>query len=92
VTSDGTLTSCWKLSWKERLKVLFTGKVYCAQLTFGRSLQQKRGQVHLQSFESSQREAEETSAQSQFRPVSPYQIACGVPPFWGIGNHYINVA
>ena len=39
VTSDGTLTSCWKLSWKERLKVLFTGKVYCAQLTFGRSLQ-----------------------------------------------------
>lgn len=25
---DGTVLSCWKMSWKERLHVLFSGKIW----------------------------------------------------------------
>ena len=31
---DGTLTSCWKLSWFERMKVAFSGTVFLQVLTF----------------------------------------------------------
>lgn len=38
--SEGKETiSCWKLTWWERLKVLFTGKIWVCQLTFGKDLQ-----------------------------------------------------
>lgn len=33
----GTTTSCWKLSLRERLRVLFTGVIWHHTLTFGRS-------------------------------------------------------
>lgn len=36
---DGTVISCWKLTRKERLKILFTGRLWLRSLTFGRSLQ-----------------------------------------------------
>lgn len=36
---DGSMTSCWKLSWRERLRVLFTGKLFFTQLTFGNPFQ-----------------------------------------------------
>ena len=36
--SDGVVTSCWGMSWKERLHVLFTGKVYTQLLTFNTAL------------------------------------------------------
>ena len=32
--SEMQMTSCWKLTWKERLKLLFTGRIWLAQLTF----------------------------------------------------------
>ena len=35
-------TSCWELSWRERIRVLFTGKLYLQQLTFGSRLQPQR--------------------------------------------------
>jgi hypothetical protein len=38
-SKDGTVTSCWKMSWKERLRVLFTGKVFLQLLTFNKPLQ-----------------------------------------------------
>lgn len=38
-SDDGTVVSCWKLSLLERLKVLFTGKMYLQILTFGGALQ-----------------------------------------------------
>lgn len=38
-TEDGTVISCWKLTWRERLTVLFTGKVWCFVETFNRPLQ-----------------------------------------------------
>jgi len=38
-TEDGTVVSCWKMGWKERLKVLFTGRVWLLLLTFNHPLQ-----------------------------------------------------
>jgi hypothetical protein len=35
----GTVLSRWKLSWRERLSVLWHGDVYLWQLTFDRALQ-----------------------------------------------------
>jgi hypothetical protein len=36
---DGIVTSCWKMSFKERLRVLLSGRVYVKILTFNRPLQ-----------------------------------------------------
>lgn len=36
---DGRITSCWKLSFFERLKVMFRGKVFLQVLTFNQPLQ-----------------------------------------------------
>ncbi|MBU0906602.1 MAG: hypothetical protein KKE05_00425 [Nanoarchaeota archaeon] len=38
-TEDGLVTSCWGLSWLERLKILFTGKMWLSVLTFNKPLQ-----------------------------------------------------
>ncbi len=35
----GTVTSCWALSWRERLTVLWRGRLFLRQLTFGSPLQ-----------------------------------------------------
>lgn len=34
-----TMTSCWQLTLWERVKLLFTGKLWIMQLTFGNRLQ-----------------------------------------------------
>lgn len=34
----GTVTSCWRMSVRERLKALFTGRIYLSLLTFGKPL------------------------------------------------------
>lgn len=39
VRTDGVVTSCWGMSWKERIRALFTGRVYVSLLTFGQPLQ-----------------------------------------------------
>lgn len=36
---NGEVITCWKLSFIERIKVLFTGKVWQRQLTFNQPLQ-----------------------------------------------------
>ena len=38
-TEDGTVISCWKLSFKERLKTLFKGRVWFSVMTFNKPLQ-----------------------------------------------------
>jgi hypothetical protein len=38
-TRERITTSCWKLTWRERFKILLTGKVWVGQLTFGQPLQ-----------------------------------------------------
>lgn len=35
---DGQVVSCWRLSFKERMRVLFTGRVWVSLLTFNKSL------------------------------------------------------
>lgn len=36
---DGTVITRWKLTWKERIKVLFFGNLFLQQLTFNSPLQ-----------------------------------------------------
>lgn len=38
-TPDGMAISCWALTWRERLRVLLTGKMWWCVLTFNRPLQ-----------------------------------------------------
>lgn len=37
--SGNVVTSCWGLSWRERLHALFSGKVSISLMTFGQPLQ-----------------------------------------------------
>ena len=43
--SEGIVTSCWKFSFMERLKVLFGARLYWHQLTFNTPLQPVRPNV-----------------------------------------------
>lgn len=38
-TEDGCVTTRWKLTWQERLRVLFMGNIYLQLLTFNTPLQ-----------------------------------------------------
>lgn len=38
----GTVTCCWKLSFAERIKLLFTGKIWHQILTFKMNLQPQK--------------------------------------------------
>lgn len=44
--SDGTITCCWSLSFLEKLKVLFTGKIFLQVLTFNTPLQPLKLEVN----------------------------------------------
>lgn len=33
------VTSCWRTTWRDRLRILFTGRIYVTCLTFGAPLQ-----------------------------------------------------
>lgn len=42
-TPDGMeVTACWQMTWREVLRVLFTGKVYVSLITFGGPLTPSR--------------------------------------------------
>jgi len=43
--AEGRIAFCWKLSWSERLKVLFTGKLWHQVLTFNALLQPQKLEV-----------------------------------------------
>ena len=36
---NGTVVTCWQLTWRERIQIFFTGKMWWTQLTFGNKLQ-----------------------------------------------------
>lgn len=36
---EGRIICCWRLSWRERIRLLFTGRVWHHVLTFNRPLQ-----------------------------------------------------
>lgn len=40
--ADGTVISCWGLSFRERIRVLFTGKIWVGLLSFGKPLTPSR--------------------------------------------------
>ena len=42
VSVDGTVTSCWSLSLKERVRMLLTGRLWLSMLTFGSPVQPVR--------------------------------------------------
>lgn len=48
--TDGCTASCWKLTWRERLRLLFTGRLWIEQLTFHRPLQPIRPSVDKPDF------------------------------------------
>lgn len=39
VSREGVVTSCWAMSWPERLRALITGRIYCRVMTFRQPLQ-----------------------------------------------------
>lgn len=39
---EGRIACCWSLSWRERLHVLFTGKIWHQILTFDKPLQPQK--------------------------------------------------
>lgn len=41
----GTVTTCWRLTWRERLRVLLKGQVWLQQLTFHKPLQPQRPSI-----------------------------------------------
>ncbi len=40
--ADGVVTTCWKLNLRDRLKMLFTGRLWLQQLAFGNPLQPQK--------------------------------------------------
>ena len=44
-TPNGEVTSCWALTWRERLRVLLTGRIWWTVLTFNHPLQPQRPDV-----------------------------------------------
>jgi len=47
---DGELIACWKLSWLERIKVLFTGIIWHRILTFNQKLQPQLLEINKPKF------------------------------------------
>ena len=45
-TPEGEVISCWKMSIKERLKVLFTGRVWVSLMSFNKPLTPSYISVH----------------------------------------------
>ena len=39
---NGEVTSCWKLSWRERMYMFFHGKIWINLMTFNQPLQPQR--------------------------------------------------
>ena len=35
---NGTIVSCWELTWKEKLKIIFTGKIWMGLMCFHKPL------------------------------------------------------
>lgn len=44
-TDERYTVSCWALTWRERVQLLFTGRLWLLQLNYGRPLQPQRPSV-----------------------------------------------
>ena len=45
VSSDGIVMTCWRFGFWERIRILFTGRMWFSQHTFGDRLQPQRPSV-----------------------------------------------
>ncbi len=45
-TNGQEVTSCWRLTWRERFAVLIKGRIWLTQLTFGQPLQPQLPRTH----------------------------------------------
>jgi len=52
--AEGRIAFCWTLTWRERLRVLWTGKLWHQVLTFNRPLQPQLLMVEKPDFSGSQ--------------------------------------
>ena len=50
-SKEGIVNTCWKLSFVERIKLLFTGKIYVSLLTWNKPLQPLKVDTKLLSGE-----------------------------------------
>jgi hypothetical protein len=48
--AEGRIACCWRLTWRERFTLLFTGKVWHQVLTFGHSLQPQKLTIEKPEF------------------------------------------
>jgi hypothetical protein len=51
VDSQGAVITRWKLTWRERLRILFSGNLWLIVLTFGRPLQPVKLETACPHFE-----------------------------------------
>ena len=49
-TKDGLVVSCWGMSWRERFRAFFHGKVWLEVMTFNKPLQPQRLSADLPAF------------------------------------------
>jgi hypothetical protein len=56
-TPDGYVVSCWVLSWRERLRLLFVGRLWCMVKNFNQPLQPMKLQIDKPFSESKDKEA-----------------------------------
>ena len=47
---DEVTVSCYKLSWKERFKILFSGELWLGQANFGNPIQPQLPSVYKETF------------------------------------------
>ena len=47
---EGRVIFCWKMSFKERIKLLITGKIWCSLMTFNQPLQPNYFSVNKSDF------------------------------------------
>ncbi len=43
---EGHVITCWKMTWRERIKVLFTGRVWLSLMSFNKPLTPSYMSVH----------------------------------------------
>lgn len=51
IAADGTVTCCWRLTWRERLRVLRSGTIWHQIMTFRQPLQPQSLTVDLPTLE-----------------------------------------
>jgi len=47
---DGIVITCWQMTWRERLRALFTGRMWLTVLTFNNPLQPLRPSIEKTPF------------------------------------------